>query len=102
MAVVVKGKKDGKREEYRVHMASEGAGLGEGTGIPAAMGVILMDQGKVRAKGVLPPEGCVDPNDFISLRKTMKPIKQKGKKKAAEVLYAERIDARGRVTKIDL
>jgi saccharopine dehydrogenase (NAD+, L-lysine-forming) len=66
------------------------------------MGVILMDQGKVTAKGVLPPEGCVDPNDFISLRKTMKPIKQKGKKKAIEVLYAERIDARGRVTKIDI
>jgi saccharopine dehydrogenase (NAD+, L-lysine-forming) len=102
MAVVVKGKKDGKREEYRVHMASEGGGLGEGTGIPAAMGVILMVQGKVTAKGVLPPEGCVDPNDFISLRKTMKPIKQKGKKKAVEVLYAERIDARGRVTKIDI
>lgn len=102
MAVVVKGKKGGKREEYRVHMASEGAGLGEGTGIPAAMGVILMDQGKVMPRGVLPPEGCVDPNDFINLRKTMKPIKQKGKKKAVEVLYAERVDARGRVTKIDL
>jgi hypothetical protein len=32
----------------------------------------------------------------------MKPIKQKGKKKAVEVLYAERIDARGRVTRIDI
>jgi len=102
MAVVVKGKKNRKREEYRVHMASEGGGLGEGTGIPAAMGVILMDQGKVTAKGVLPPEGCVDPNDFINLRKAMKPIKQKGKKKAVEVLYAERIDARGKVTKFDI
>jgi saccharopine dehydrogenase (NAD+, L-lysine-forming) len=102
MAVVVKGKKDGRREEYRVHMASEGAALGEGTGIPAAMGVILMDQGKITAKGVLPPEGCVDPNDFIRLRETMKPVKQKGRKKAVEVLYAERIDARGKVTKINL
>ncbi len=102
MAVVVKGKKDGKPQEYRVHMASEGAALGEGTGIPAAMGVILMHQGKVTAKGVLPPEGCVDPNDFIRLRSVMKPVKQKGKKKAVEVLYAERIDARGRVTKMDL
>jgi saccharopine dehydrogenase (NAD+, L-lysine-forming) len=103
MAVVVKGKKDGKREEYRVHMASEGAALGEGTGIPAAMGVILMDQGRIKAKGVLPPEGCVDPSDFIELRSTMKPVKEKGrKKKTVEVLYAERIDARGRVTRIDL
>ena len=102
MAVVVKGKKDGKRQEYRVHMASEGAALGEGTGIPAAMGVILMDQGKITAKGVLSPEGCVDPSDFISLRSTMKPVKKKGQKKAVEVLYAERIDARGRVKRIDL
>jgi saccharopine dehydrogenase (NAD+, L-lysine-forming) len=102
MAVVVKGKKDRKKVEYRVHMASEGAALGEGTGIPAAMGVILMDQGKVTAKGVLPPEACVDPNDFIDLRNKMKPIRQKGKKKAVEVLYAEKIDSRGRVTKMDL
>ncbi len=102
MAVVVKGKKAGKREEYRVHMASEGSALGEGTGIPAAMGVILMDQGKVTAKGVLPPEACVDPKDFIRLRETMKPVKTKGRKKVVEVLYAERIDSRGRVTKIDL
>jgi saccharopine dehydrogenase (NAD+, L-lysine-forming) len=102
MAVVVKGKKGGRREEYRVHMASEGAALGEGTGIPAAMGVILMDQGKVTARGVLPPEGCVDPNDFIRLRDIMRPVKRKGRKKAVEVLYAERIDSRGRVTKIDL
>ena len=102
MAVVVKGRKNGKPEEYRVHMASEGAALGEGTGVPAAMGVILMDQGKITAKGVLPPEGCVDPNDFVSLRKTMKPVKKKGRKKVVEVLYAERIDGSGRVTRIDL
>jgi saccharopine dehydrogenase (NAD+, L-lysine-forming) len=102
MAVVVKGKKDGRREEYRVHMASEGAALGEGTGVPAAMGVILMDEGKITAKGVLPPEGCVDPNDIIRLRRTMKPVKQKGRKKAVEVLYAERIDARGKAQRIDL
>ena len=102
MAVVVKGKKEGRREEYRVHMASEGAALGEGTGVPAAMGVILMDQGKITAKGVLPPEGCVDPNDIIRLRSTMKPVKKKGRKKAVELLYAERIDARGKAQRIDL
>jgi len=102
MAVVVKGKKSGRREEYRVHMASEGAALGEGTGVPAAMGVILMDQGRITAKGVFPPEGCVDPNDIIRLRSTMKPVKKKGRKKAVEVLYAERIDARGKAKRIDL
>jgi saccharopine dehydrogenase-like NADP-dependent oxidoreductase len=102
MAVVVRGKKNGQYEEYRVHMASKGAALGEGTGVPAAMGVILMDQGKIAAKGVLPPEGCVDPNDFIRLWSKMKPVKAKGKKKAVRLLYAERIDVRGKVTRIDL
>ncbi|MBI5115525.1 saccharopine dehydrogenase NADP-binding domain-containing protein [Candidatus Poribacteria bacterium] len=102
MSVVVKGKKDGERQEYRVHMASEGAALGEGTGEPAAMGVVLMQEGKVTAKGVLPPEGCIDAKDFLGLQGRMKPVKTKGKKKIVRVLYAERIDSQGNVTKIDL
>lgn len=102
MAVVVKGRKNGRSEEYRVHMASRGAALGEGTGVPAAMGVMLMHQGKITAKGVLPPEGCVDPSDFIGLRSSLKPVRTKGKKRAVQVLYAEKIDAGGKVTRIDL
>ena len=102
MAIVVKGKKDGEYQEYRVHTASEGAALGEGTGIPAAMGVILMNEGKVTAKGVLPPEACVNPNDFIALRDRMKPVKTRGKKKVVQVLYAEKVDAQGNVTRINL
>ncbi len=101
MAVVVKGKKNGEYQEYRVHMASEGAGLGEGTGEPAAMGVILMHQGKVTAKGVLPPEGCVNPNDLINLQGRMKRAKIRGRKKAERVLYAEKVDSQGNATRID-
>jgi len=67
MSVIVKGRKDGAPLEVRVHMASGESGLGEGTGIPAALGVMLMQQGKVTAKGVHPPEGCVDPGEFIQL-----------------------------------
>ena len=48
-------------------MASESKALGEGTGIPVAMAAILMSQGKITAKGIYPPEGCIDPGDFISL-----------------------------------
>ena len=66
------------------------------------MAVVLMHQGKITNKGVLPPEGCVDPNDIIRLRSTMKPARTKGRKKALEVLYAERIDARGKAQRIDL
>jgi saccharopine dehydrogenase (NAD+, L-lysine-forming) len=102
MSVVVKGKKDGEHQEYRVQMASEGAALGEGTGEPAAMGVVLMHEGKITAKGVLPPEGCIDPKDFLSLQGRMKPVKTRSKKKVVRVLYAERIDSQGNVTRIDL
>ena len=41
--------------------------MGEGTGIPAALGAILMATGKVEAKGVNPPESCVAPLDFLEL-----------------------------------
>ena len=45
-------------------MASMSQALGEGTGIPAAMGAILMNRGKVYGKGVMPPEGCLHPNEL--------------------------------------
>jgi saccharopine dehydrogenase (NAD+, L-lysine-forming) len=67
MSVVVKGRRHGEPRELRVHLSSQAGGLGEGTGIPAAMGVILLQQGKIAAKGVLPPEACIDATDFLAL-----------------------------------
>lgn len=66
-SVVVKGKKNGDYREYRFHMASKSQALGEGTGIPAAMGAILMHRGKVDGTGVMPPEACVNPKDLLAL-----------------------------------
>ena len=66
MSVVVKGIKDGEAIEYRMHIASESAGLGDGTGIPAAIGTTLLSQGSIAATGVLPPEACVDPGQYIA------------------------------------
>lgn len=101
-SVVVKGKKDGKYEEYRFHMASESQALGEGTGIPVAIGGILMYQGKITKKGVLPPEGCVDPEDFIGLLPTVMKLdeKKQGGKSFGGVII-ERVDADGHITTID-
>ena len=76
-SVVVKGKKDGIFQEYRFHMASGTQALGEGTGIPAAMAVILMDQGKIIEKGVLPPEACVNPLDFLEMISTVMDLGKK-------------------------
>ena len=64
---MVKGRKNGAYKEFRFHMASKSEALGEGTGIPAAMGAILMSRGKVAGKGVMPPEACVEPKDLLAL-----------------------------------
>lgn len=98
MSIVVKGKKDGERREYRAHTASLGRALGEGTGVPAALGVMLMQQGKITAKGVLPPEACVDPMDFMGLAKSMGAYEEK--KEGG--LTLESIDADGNATLIDI
>ena len=101
--VVAKGTKDGRRQEYRFHMASRSQALGEGTGIPAAMGVMLMVMGKVSGPGVLPPEACVDPLDFIGL--ISKVMKLDGKKEGGDSfggVIVERIDETGRVEKLDI
>lgn len=98
--VVVKGKKDGKPQEYMFSIASEGQALGEGTGIPAAMGAILLSQGKIKEKGVLPPEGAVDPMDFFSLLPEVVTLGERGGKSFEGVLV-ENIDEHGNVTIID-
>ncbi|MEM1658098.1 MAG: saccharopine dehydrogenase NADP-binding domain-containing protein [Candidatus Jordarchaeales archaeon] len=67
LKIDVKGKKKGEEVTYSFSFTSKGAGMGEGTGIPAAIGTILMAQGKVHGKGVLPPEACLDPMDVLKL-----------------------------------
>ncbi|MBI4763658.1 MAG: saccharopine dehydrogenase NADP-binding domain-containing protein [Deltaproteobacteria bacterium] len=70
LKIVVKGYKDGGKNTYIFSMSSKGQGMGEGTGIPAALGTILMATGKITEKGVFPPEVCVNPLDLLGLAKT--------------------------------
>jgi saccharopine dehydrogenase (NAD+, L-lysine-forming) len=103
LSVVVKGKKDGKYREYRFHMASKSEGLGEGTGIPAAMGVMLMQQGKITAKGVLPPEACINPSDLIGLVPQV--MKLDSKKEGGESFggfVVQSVDAQGNIATVDI
>lgn len=103
LSIVVKGKKEGKYREYRFHLASRSEALGEGTGIPAAMGVLLMQMGKISTKGVLPPEGCINPNDLLAL--VPKVIKLDSKKEGGESfggVIVQQIDENGKITKIDI
>jgi len=65
LKITVKGKLDGKPHRFDFSLVSVGQSMGEGTGIPAAIGAILMQKGKITEKGVLPPEGCVNPFEFL-------------------------------------
>jgi len=102
-SVVAKGIKDGNYQEFRFHMASASEALGEGTGIPAAIGAMLMEEGKITKKGVLPPEGCVNPGDFIeTITKVMKLDEKKGDKESFSGVIVESVDANGTVTTLDI
>jgi len=67
LKVKVSGKKDGDPHTYIFSMTSKGAGAGEGTGIPAALGAIMMSEGMITEKGVFPPEAGVNPQDILKL-----------------------------------
>ena len=97
--VVVAGTKDGKPGKFVFQLASESEALGEGTGIPAAMGCMLMAAGKITKKGVYPPEGCVNPLDFLGLVDKVMP---KGEtEKSFDGVLVQSIDENGNVTKLD-
>lgn len=67
LKVVVAGTKGGDAHTYVCSLSSRSAGAGEGTGIPAAVGTLLMAARKVAGPGVLPPEAAVDPAAFLDL-----------------------------------
>ena len=67
LKITMKGTVDEKPHRFDFSLASEGQSMGEGTGIPVALGAVLMHRGKITEKGVLPPEGCVNPFDFLIL-----------------------------------
>jgi len=92
LKIVVSGRKDGEKSAYVFSMSSRGQGMGEGTGIPAALGAILMATGKVQATGVNPPESCVAPLDFLELARSRVSL---GDKKGLP-LVIEHIDRDGK------
>ncbi|MCX6004891.1 MAG: saccharopine dehydrogenase NADP-binding domain-containing protein [Chloroflexi bacterium] len=99
LKIVVKGKKNGAKNTYIFQMSSKGKGMGEGTGIPAALGAIIMGTGKIKVKGVLPPEACVNPNDVLELIKTK--IKFGGKSGGVPIAI-QHINKDGKVSELKL
>lgn len=98
LKIVVKGKKKGESGTYAFSMSSRGRGMPEGTGVPAALGAMLMGLGKIVEKGVFPPEAAVRPMDLLSLAEEK--IKIGGE--AGLPILVEHIDKRGNVRKTSL
>ena len=102
MSIIVSGKKDGKALEFRIHTYSSTQALGEGTGIPAAVGAIMMQQGKVAGKGVIPPEGCVKPIEFINIyRPLVDALDADAGKSGGSTVLIEQVDENGNITVLD-
>jgi len=102
LSLVAKGRKDNEDREYRIHAVSTKLALGEGTGIPAAAGAIFMQRGKIATKGVIPPEACIDPREYLELVKPLMGIKDTGGKPGDSSFLVEQVDADGNVTLVDV
>jgi saccharopine dehydrogenase (NAD+, L-lysine-forming) len=59
----VVGELEGKRTRFIYTAAGR---IGIGTGVPAAIGASLLAIGKIRRRGVFPPEACIEPEWFLS------------------------------------
>lgn len=62
LKVIVKGRRDGKKITYTADMVGR---MAPGTGLPASIAALMMDAGDVTVKGVVAPEGCIDPDTFL-------------------------------------
>ncbi|MFW9788939.1 MAG: saccharopine dehydrogenase family protein [Candidatus Thorarchaeota archaeon] len=100
LKIRIKGIEDNEFRQYNFQMSSIGQSMGEGTGIPAAFGAILMNRGKITEKGVLPPEGCVKPLDFLSLMQVH--LELEGMTGKGSPLIIESIDKDGNVERVEM
>lgn len=67
LRIDVAGRKDGADHSYVFSLSSRGAGAAEGTGIPAALGALLIARGAIGTPGVHAPEAVVDPVQILAL-----------------------------------
>lgn len=98
LKVVVGGRKDGSSLTFVLSLSSRSAGAGEGTGIPAAVGAILMQRGQIQRRGVFPPEAAVQPFEVLALAGEISKRLGVG----GGSVHVESIDADGKRTEIPL
>jgi saccharopine dehydrogenase-like NADP-dependent oxidoreductase len=67
------------------------------------MGAMLMKRGKISGKGVMPPEACINPMDFLALMPEVIDLeKNKASGKGFSGLLVESVDAQGNKTKMNI
>ena len=98
--IVVTGKKQGKPHQFVFSMAARGQAMGEGTGIPAAFGATLMQRGRIEPKGVLPPEACIKPLEFLAVMQEFLKLKKVTGK--GSPLRIESVDSEGHKEELSL
>ena len=64
LKVIVKGRRGDHRVTYTADMVGR---MAPGTGLPASIAALMMDEGHVTARGVVAPEGCIDPDIFLKI-----------------------------------
>ncbi len=63
LKVIVKGERKGKQVTYTADIVGR---MAPGTGLPASIAALMLQAGEVKAKGVVAPEGCIDPEKFLA------------------------------------
>ncbi len=99
LKVVVGGTRRGEPRTYVFQLSSSSAGAGEGTGIPAAAGAVLMGTGRIDRSGVYPPEAEVKPLELLPL--ALRAASAMGIE-GGDGLRIEQIDAAGNSTLLPL
>ncbi|HID85935.1 MAG TPA: saccharopine dehydrogenase, partial [Anaerolineae bacterium] len=61
--VDVRGRKGDERRTLSYSTADK---MGRLTGIPAAIGALMLARGEIAARGVFAPEGCIEPRPFLA------------------------------------
>ncbi len=101
LKVVVSGQRKGGPRTYMLQLSSRSAGAGEGTGIPAAAGAILMGRGQIAQRGVFPPEVGVAPLQVLATAFKAAAAMGQGDDSGTSVRI-DQIDADGTVTPVPL
>mgnify|MGYP000854611887 CR=1 FL=1 len=102
LRIDVAGTKDGADHRFVFSLSSQGSGAAEGTGIPAALGAIMMSRGDLATPGVYPPEGLVDPLAMLTLATQLLPQLDVAGTGGSLPIHIAHIDPEGRVSEVDL